>query len=121
MGGMGSRSRWDRVLTACALLSFAIAAGCNCPGGNGGAVTPVASPAPPPTAATPTPAAGGGTLYAWANPLGGGGSPLRHADHTMVTSYASPSACAPPSLYWFSWGSCHATGAGTSARLLGQG
>jgi hypothetical protein len=75
----------------------------------------------PATAAPATPAAGAGTLYAWANPLGGEGSPLRYADHTMVTSYESPSACAPASLYWYSWGSCHATGPGTTARPLGHG
>ena len=118
MGRQRSNHR-RTVLTGCALAFLAVATWrCGCPP-NGGRVTPGPSPTAPPTAATPT--AGSGTLYAWANPVGGEGSPLRHADHTMVTSYTAPSACAPPSLYWYSWGSCHATGPGTPARLLAEG
>lgn len=115
-----SGARRRAVFTGCALVILAIAAGCGSPPPNGGGVTPGPSPTVPPSAATPTPAAGSGTLYGWANPIGGDGSLLRHADHTMVTSYAGPSACAPPSLYWFSWGSCHATGPGSTARLIAQ-
>ena len=112
--------RRDVFFGSALLLSLSIAGGCNCPGGPGADVTPSGTAVPASTPA-PTPAAGPGMLYAWANPLGGAGSPLRHADHTMVTSYAAPSACLPPSLYWYSWGSCHATGPGTTARLLGSG
>lgn len=60
-------------------------------------------------------------LYAWADPLGGPGSPLRHADHTWVSSYDSPSVCMPLPHYWYSWGSCHGTGPGTTARPLASG
>ena len=66
------------VLTGCALAFLAVATWrCGCPRPNGGGVTPGPSPTAPPTAATPTPTAGSGTLYAWANPLGGEGSPLQ--------------------------------------------
>jgi hypothetical protein len=60
--------------------------------------------------------AGLATLYFWANPLTG----FRGADHTWVTTYPSPSACPPPSDYWYCWGVCHPTGTGTTARALGS-
>jgi len=71
------------------------------------------SPAPAVTVASapdPTP-----TLYAWANPISGVGSVV---DHTWVTSFAAGSPCPPPQSYWFSWGSCHETGPGSTARPL---
>src|SRR5262245_16173819 len=77
-----------------------------------------ASPsAPPASPGAPPVASAVGTLFACANPLGVAGP---FADHTWATSYDAPSTCAPGTMYWFSWGSCHATGAGTSARALGH-
>lgn len=103
---------------AAVLLTLSIASSCRCPGAPPTGATP--SPVPPTAAAPPTaaPAGGGlGTLHAWANPLGVAG---QFADHTWATSYDAPSTCAPGPEYWYSWGSCHATGASTTARELGR-
>jgi hypothetical protein len=118
--GVGYRPRRLAVLVAF-LLALSIASSCSCPNGPGDDVTPGPSPAQPPSpAASPavTPIAGGlGTLYAWANPLAVVG---QFADHTWATSYDAPGTCAPQPRYWFSWGSCHATGPDTTGRALGS-
>src|SRR5436309_1110009 len=103
------------------LLALSIASSCRCPAAPPGGTTPSPAPAPPPTATSPptgTPTTGSvGTLFAWENPLGVAG---QFADHTWATSYDPPSTCAPRPEYWYSWGSCHATGPGTTARELGH-
>jgi hypothetical protein len=116
----GKRPRRIAALTG-VLLALSIVSSCRCPGGPPRGVTPPSAPAPPSTAAAPptaTPTSDGlGTLHAWANPLGVAG---QFADHTWATSYDAPSSCAPGPEYWYSWGSCHATGSGTTARELGR-
>jgi hypothetical protein len=81
--------------------------------------TPIASPQPHATAtavpaAASTPAATQ-TLYLWANPIAGAGNLV---DHTWVTNFPAGSPCPPPQTYWYSWGGCHETGPGTTARPL---
>ena len=56
-------------------------------------------------------------LHAWANPITIAG--VRFADHTWVTEYEAPGQCPPQPGYWFSWGSCHATGPETTGRTIG--
>lgn len=103
------------------LLGVSIASSCRCreqPGGTG-SIPAIPPPAQPTAATTPTPVSAAGVLYSWANPLIGG-SDLDFADHTWVTTYDAPSSCVPPSEYWYSWGGCHGTGAGTTARDLAR-
>lgn len=112
------------------LLGVSIASNCRCRGSHEGSTSSDVSPA---TAATPAAAAspvgstvtalpgGTGVLYSWANPLSVAGAGLDFADHTWVTSFDGPFTCPPHPEYWYSWGSCHGTGAGTTARDLGRG
>jgi hypothetical protein len=67
------------------------------------AVPPAPTPVAPPM------------LYAWANPIAGAGNLV---DHTWVTSFPAGSPCPPPQTYWYSWGGCHETGTGSTARPL---
>jgi len=84
------------------------------------AVAPSATAVPVGTTVTPSPT-GAGVLYSWANPLSVVEIGLDFADHTWVTSFDSPSTCPPHPEYWYSWGSCHGTGGGTTARDLTRG
>ncbi len=93
-----------------ALFVFALSPAC----GNRESTSP---PTPSPVAvatAVPTPDPTP-RLYAWANPLG---VAANLADHTWVTSFPAASSCPPSPSYWYSWGGCHATGPGTTARPL---
>lgn len=101
------------------LLGVSIASNCRCRESHDGS-TPSAAASPAGATVTASPA-GTGVLYSWANPLSVAGTALDFADHTWVTSFDAPSTCPPHPEYWYSWGSCHGTGAGTTARDLGRG
>jgi hypothetical protein len=51
-------------------------------------------------------------LFAWANPIEIAG--VRFADHTWGTTYDAATQCPPSPSYWYSWGSCHGIGTGTT-------
>ncbi len=107
-----------RIAVAALLLGSCAIAASRCGGEGrkaGTTPSPIGSPTAAPRTPNPTP-----TLYAWADPIAGGGQ-MRLADHTWVTTFDSPSACPPPADYWYSWGGCHSTGPLASARPLAHG
>jgi len=96
-----------------ALLWLSLAAACRNDGPSTAVPPTPVTPAPVITVtptSNPTP-----TLYSWANPIGGVGNIV---DHTWVTSFPAASQCPPPQSYWYSWGGCHETGPGTTAKPL---
>ncbi len=107
-----------RIAVAALLLGSCAIAASRCGGEGrkaGTTPSPIGSPTAAPRTPNPTP-----TLYAWADPIAGGGQ-MRLADHTWVTTFDAPSACPPPADYWYSWGGCHSTGPLASAQPLAHG